>query len=300
MNNVDLAIGLDIGKTKIAAGIVSKIGGIQKKIVTETNIEEGGQAIIKKCLELISSLIEDSEYTASSIGVGASGVIDPDNGIIVSSGSIPDYSDIPIKKIFETEFKIPTYIDNDVYAAALGEHLFGGAKEYKTAIFTVISTGVGIAIIADKKIWHGSHCLSGQIAHLPLFDFGKTVNDYFSGKGISDAGQPLLKIPATTSEIFKLANEDNVDAKRIINDAIDAAALTFSWVQQIVDPDIFIFGGSVSIEQQEFIKSIIKRMAICLSKYIKKLPNGINYTISSLDKDAGLIGAAALAFSKVQ
>lgn len=298
MSREDFAIGLDLGKTKIAAGLVSKNGNIQNKITIDTNVEEGGEAIIKKCRELVRSLRENDKHSLSSIGIGASGVIDHDNGIIVSSGSIPDYNNIPIKDIFEAEFGLPTYIDNDVYAAALGEHLFGEAKKYKTAVFAVISTGVGIAIIADKKIWHGSHSLSGQIAHLPLFEFTKTVNDYFSGKGISNAGKSLLDIPATTSDIFKVAEDGNADAQKIISDAIDAAALTFSWVQQIVDPDIFIFGGSVSIEQQDFIKSIIKRMEICLSKYMKKLPHGINYAISSLDKDAGLIGAAALAFSK--
>ena len=113
-SNEQVYIGLDIGKTKVAAGIVTGQGKVLFKTQVPTEIEKGGEAIVNQCRHLIRHMLSSSNVKPKGIGIGSSGVVNPKRGVIVSSGSIPEWHDIRIKDWFEQEFKIPVAVDNDV------------------------------------------------------------------------------------------------------------------------------------------------------------------------------------------
>jgi len=287
-------IGLDIGKTKIAAGLVTRHGKVLLKNQVPTDIEKGGEAILVQCRELVMQILNSSNVKPEGIGIGSSGVVEPEKGIIVSSGSIPGWRDIKIRDRFEEEFRIPVAVDNDVHVAALGEHLFGAGKGVNTSVFMVISTGIGFSIVKDGSIWRGSHNLAGQIAHLPMFDRKKTVNDVFSGKGISDRASELLGRFVATDNVFELASKGNADAKHVLDEAIEGAASTIAWIQNTIDPDVFIIGGGVALGETDFLERLRLRTEEFLVKYRAQLPEGLNITLSRLGADAGLVGCVAL------
>ncbi|GAH62453.1 unnamed protein product, partial [marine sediment metagenome] len=183
---------------------------------------------------------------------------------------------------------------NDVNVAALGEHLFGAAKGVVCSVFMVISTGVGFSIVKDGKIWRGSHNLAGQIAHLQLFDKGETVNDAFSGKGISQSASAMLGQYVSTEDVFRLASEGKVEAKQIIQEATKKAALTIAWIQNTIDPDVFIIGGGVALSEEKFLEQIRRRAGQLLAKYEAQLPKGLSFRLPLLGSDAGLVGCVAL------
>lgn len=286
-------IGLDIGKTKVATGIVTTQGKILFKSQVPTKIEEGGEAIVNQCRSLIRRMLNSSEVKPKGIGIGSSGVVDHEQGVIVSSGSIPGWHNIRIKDLFEQEFKIPVAIDNDVFVSALGEHFFGAGKGVNTSVFLVISTGVGFGVIKNGKVWRGSHNLAGQIAHLQMFNKGKTVNEMFSGRGISQRGSEFLGRYVSTDDVFELASTGNAKAEKIIKEAVESAALTIAWIQNTIDPDILIIGGGVALNEKSFIEEICLRAEHFLVKYKAKLEK-LNITFPKLGSDAGLVGIVAL------
>ncbi|MGD0780292.1 MAG: ROK family protein [Dehalococcoidales bacterium] len=287
-------IGLDIGKTKIATGLVTSSGEILLKNQVLTDLEKGGEAILGQCRELVKQILNSSSVKPGGIGIGSTGVVEPEKGIIVSSGSISGWCNIKIREKFEEEFKIPVAVDNDVHVAALGEHLFGAGRGANTSVFMVISTGVGFSIVKDGRIWRGSHNLAGQIAHLPLFDRKKTVNDVFSGKGIAERASELLGQSVSTDNVFKLASEGNVEAKHVIEEAIEGAALMVALIQNTIDPDVFIVGGGVALGEKDFLENVYLKIEEFLVKYRVQLPEGLNITLSQLGTDAGLVGCVGL------
>ena len=290
----DLFIGIDIGKTKIAAGIVTGSGQIITKQNVPTDMENGGLAIVDQCVLLIKLLVKKTNISIKGIGVGSSGLIDYKKGIILSSGSIPNWENINLKDILENKFEIPVSVENDVNVAALGEYLFGAGKGTKTSVFVIIGTGVGFCTIDRGTIWHGSHSLAGQIAHLPLFGSEKTVNGVFSGKGISDNASSVLGRSVSTEEAFELFENKYSGFDKIINEVIKGAAITLTWIQNSIDPDIIILGGGVAVGQKNFIDLVYAEVEQNLKKYKTQLKDNIKIVPAILENNAGIVGAAAL------
>ncbi|GAH79830.1 unnamed protein product, partial [marine sediment metagenome] len=100
-SNEDVYIGIDIGKTKLAAGLITGYGEIILKNENPTDLEGGGEAIVRQCKNLIKEILSSSRIKPKGIGIGSSGVVNHERGIIVSSGSIPGWQDIRIKDRFE-------------------------------------------------------------------------------------------------------------------------------------------------------------------------------------------------------
>jgi glucokinase len=291
-------IGLDIGKTKIAVGLILENGKVIEQDSLPTDIVNGGEAILDQGEMLINKMINHSNIEPLGIGIGSSGVIDHATGTIISSGSIPKWNNIKIKYFYEKEFRLPVLVDNDVYVAALGEHFFGAGMGMNTSVFLVISTGIGFCTIENGKIWRGSHNLAGQIAHIPLFGKEETVNDLFSGRGIAENASRLRGYKITTKEAFILAAGGNAEAKKVIDHAIEGAALTIAWIQNSIDPEVLIVGGGVAINENYFIASVKRKTEEFLGKYSAQLPKGINIVPAKLSKNAGIIGGAALFISR--
>jgi glucokinase len=300
MNPEKRWIGIDIGKTKVAAGIVNEKGLLIRRRQVPTDVRQGGYAIIEQVKSLVNDLLEEIDLNSiKGIGIGSSGVIDHKNGIILSSGSIPNWHDIQAKKIMEHEFGIETTIDNDVYVGALGEHYFGMGTQSKNSIYFTIGTGVGVAIIQDGRILHGTHGLAGQIAHLPLFN-EKTVNETLGGRGIENEAEKLLGEPLTTSEIFRKAERGDKYAKEIVARAARGAGMVIAWLQNTIDPNIFILGGSVFLKQDKFIEEVKRHTESYMRKYELHVGNGIELRKAKLGENAVIVGGAALWISPVQ
>jgi glucokinase len=300
--NQSYVVGIDIGKTKIAVGIISSNGIVMEQCQQPTNMEEGGHAILEQCFDMTHELIDNTSLHPEAIGIGSSGIVDHDAGMIVSSGTIPNWQNIPICSLFTTEFDLPTTVDNDVYAAALGEYHFGAARSTQTTVYMVISTGIGVAILENGKIRRGCHGLAGQIAYLPLPYLDMTVSDRFSGKGITQQADRRLQIAYSPEEVFRKAaidddfEEDVIKAKAIVNEAVDGAAFCLAWLQQVLDPDRFVLSGGIALGEEEFFHRVHKRTDVFLKQYMPCIGNSLNIALADLGKNSGIIGAATLAF----
>jgi glucokinase len=292
-------IGLDIGKTKVSAGLVTTSGIVKIRSVQPTDLKGGASAIIAQCRQMVHDIITDSSVLPRAIGIGATGIIDRENGVILKSGTIRDWRDIHIREEFEEEFQVPIAVDNDTYAAALGEAKFGAARGNITAVYMGISTSIGFAVIKDGELWRGSHSVAGQIAYLPLYNSNYTAHDLAGGKGLSDRASVAIGLPVKTGDVFLMAKEGKIEAISIVEDAVEATASILAWVQQTIDPNLFILGGGVALGEQTFIELVQSRLEQLLNHYKIRIQSA-RLVPASLGSDSGLFGAAALAFPLLQ
>lgn len=149
------SIGIDLGGTKILIALVNReTGEVIAHIKKKTKKEKGPKNIIKKMTEGIEELLENSGKNLdeiSSIGVGAAGQNDRENGILIAAPNLDCY-DLNIKKLLSEHFNIPVFLGNDVEIATIGEMKFGAARGYDDLVCIFVGTGVGSSIVKEGKI----------------------------------------------------------------------------------------------------------------------------------------------------
>src|SRR5690349_2538358 len=144
--------GLDIGGTKLAAGLVDTAGRVFCQLKTPTLAEQGGTAVLERGLGLVEQVIEEGKRQGlgnpAGIGLAAAGRIDVNNGTVAgSTGLIPGWTGLALTTAFEEKFGLPCRVDNDVNAVALAEQRFGAGQGYADALFVAAGTGLGGGLI---------------------------------------------------------------------------------------------------------------------------------------------------------
>ena len=154
-------IGLDIGKTKRAAGVVRE-GKVLEKKTEKTHYKEGFDAVFKQAVELIEDVSKGHQQNLEGAGIGIFGIVDQEKGLLIASSASGGRRNIPIMKDFQRRFGFRVNVCNDVAAAALGEHIYGAGKGARSSATIMIGTGIGVGIVLDNKLWEGAHFLAGQ------------------------------------------------------------------------------------------------------------------------------------------
>lgn len=274
INNI--VLGLDIGGTKISAGLNDN-GVIydRKKINTPFNSSK------EEVLEVIADLI--AGYRSSgfkAIGIGIPGLVDPHKGIVYNLANIPSFQKVDLKEYLEAIFKVPVFINNDANCFTLGEYRFGPAKTHRHVVGISLGTGVGTGIIANSVLYTGHICGAGEWGGVPYLD--KTFEDYCSSKFFGGNAKSFAK---------KAMNEDAVALRRFeeyghhIGMLIQRILFTFS-------PESIVLGGSISKAYPFFKESMMQTVSTFPYKAISE---PLKIYVSELEEDAAILGAIALA-----
>lgn len=308
-------IGVDLGGTNIAAGLVSEKGEILYKKSVLTLKDRGYEQIIKDIANLCDNIINEKglQYNnIKSIGIGCPGSCDIDKGMVTYSCNL-DFYDVPIIKEMEKHTKIPVFFENDANCAALGESICGAAKGYKNSITITLGTGVGGGIIINGKIYSGSFSGGAELGHMVVQVDGESCGcgrkgcweAYVSASAlIREARIAAARYP--NSEIFNLVNGniklidakipfdaaekgDSV-AKGIINNYFKYMAEGLSNLINIFQPEIIAIGGGVCAQGENIIKPVTKLVKGMVYGGVLKT----KIVTATLGNDAGIIGAAML------
>ncbi|MBR3838403.1 MAG: ROK family protein [Clostridia bacterium] len=310
-------IGIDIGGTNLAYGLVSEDGTLIKKVSYPVDSDMDDISITKCMAETTVKFISDcniSQEEVISIGLGVPGVCNDAKGVIVYTVNMP-FRKTNVAKIFSEYTSIPIHMANDANCAALGEALCGGAKGYKTSVTITLGTGVGGGIIIDGKIYVGANGAAGELGHMVIRAKGEKcscgrrgcIEAYASATAIiRDTRKMAERHPE--SIINQLVNGDlsKVNGKT----AFDAMRAGDKWGKKIVDnyikylgegiinfinifqPDIILIGGGISKEGDTLL--------IPLRRYVFKYAYGSKFlkrskiACATLGNDAGIVGAAML------
>ncbi|ANX13804.1 hypothetical protein ABE41_017475 [Fictibacillus arsenicus] len=313
--NRDVSIGIDIGGTKIVAGLVTNQGEVLYKQIVPT-ATEGKEHIIFQLQQLINNLLKEANKlrlpTLKGIGIGTAGQIDFKKGIVRSGTSnIKYWNDIPLKQEMQRLFGFPAWIDNDVNVVALAESYLGAAKGYDNVVFLTLGTGIGGAVIQEGKLLHGEWGGAAELGHMSVDRNGPECNcgyngcleAYASGTGIANQmKQYLIKKPElydgsieniTARDVFQWAYEGKQHAKSVLDDSMDALAYGTVNIIHAFNPSLLVLGGGI-IDQHNWINQDLQNRVRNLG--ISSLVQSVSFAKAAFGDEAGVIGAAYQCF----
>ncbi len=308
-------IGIDIGGTNIACGIVDDDFNIVARAKVKTNAPRPYAEIledIKKSVRLACEELGIKPSDAHSIGIGCPGTCNTD-GVVEYSNNL-GFVNVPIRADIEAEFGIKTYLGNDADAAAFGEFVAGAAKGANNAIVITLGTGVGSGIIINGKIYSGSNCAGGEIGHTVIVADGRPCT--CGRKGCFEAYSSATGLTKMTAEAAE-AQPNSLLAKQIEEDGKCGARTAYLAMKKgcpvgkvvtdmyvkylacgiantinIFQPDILCVGGGVCNEGDTLMVPLKK--AVAEQVYSKNSKKNTEIAVCSLGNDAGIIGAAML------
>lgn len=311
-------IGVDLGGTNIAVGLVDIEGNILAKSSRPTLADRPFEEIVKDMAQLCVEVTEAAGHTMDEIkgiGIGSPGAVDHAKGEIIYSNNIP-WNHVPLRDEMQKYFDhIPVNIENDANAAAYGEYSVNG-KGSKTFVAITLGTGVGGGIVIDDKIYRGFNGIGGELGHFTLVHDGIKCTCgklgcwecYASVTGlIRQTSEAIQKHPE--SQMAKIAaEEDHISGRTAFNAAKagDPAAqeVVDAYIRYVADgivsiinifqPDLLVIGGGIS-KEGDYLLDPIKRF-VAENTYCKDIAQS-KLAIATLFNDAGIIGAALSAKS---
>ena len=314
-------IGVDLGGTNIAIGIVDENFKIVLKGSTPTCPNREGELIIKDMALLAERLLKEAGIPLSEVayvGIASPGSVDPEQGTIEYANNLP-FSHFPIVKYFQKYLAVPKiYIENDANAAALGEALAGVAKGTRNSIMITLGTGVGGGIIIDGKVYSGFNHAAGELGHIVIHRNGRSCS--CGRKGCWEAYSPATALTALTKEriaackekgisslmvkefdagarisartAFAAMKQGDAEAKAVVDEYIAHLACGISNMINTFQPEVLSIGGGVSGEKDNLLKPLLA--IIDGEQHLCDNDKKTKILIAELGNDAGIIGAACL------
>lgn len=290
-----LYLGIDIGGTKIAAGLVSADGQVLRRSRCRTPLN-GGTAILDAALALAGEYHEP----IAAIGVGTGGQVNADLGVIVSATDLlPGWAGTDVQAAFEAALGVPCRVDNDVNALAVGEGRFGAGRNLPTVAYLALGTGVGGALLLDGRLHHGAHWAGAEFGHLWLTmgeGTRRTLEDFASGPGLV---QTYREISGLAGEITgeAIAAEARRDLQSLSAQAVTRTGEYLGCglvsLANILDPDLIVIGGGLSA-LGDLLLEPARRI---LARYALPGPARCPVAVAALGAEASLVGAASLAIA---
>ncbi len=310
------SIGIDLGGTKILIGLVEKESGkVVSHIKKKTKKEKGPENIVRKMVEGVEELLEESgkSFTEiSSIGIGSAGQIDRKNGIIIGAPNLDCYN-LNLKEILQNKFNIPVFVANDVEVATIGEQKFGAGKGCTDFVCVFVGTGIGSAIVKNGHIIYGATGTAGELGHIIVDLNGRPcacgahgcLEAYASRSAIETRIEGALKKgrksciseyleegkAITSSMIRKSIEREDELVTQCVSEASEYLSGGLASVINLINPELIILGGGLIEAVDYFYKQTIKKAK---SKSLPVPAEKIRFSKTILGDYSGVIGAALL------
>jgi len=290
-------VGIDLGGTKILAGVFSQ-GSIKAKVSVPTPAE-GGQAVIEAMAQAAQAAIEAAGVSIQAIGLGTPGPLDFKRGRIKFAPNIANFTDFPIVERLEQATGYKVFIENDANAAALAEHKLGAAQGAESTLYMTVSTGVGGGFVWGDRVLRGVNGQGGEIGHITLQPGGP-----FCGCGLDGCLEALATGPAmermalaafqremNTRELFALFQQGDPMASRIVQQAAGWVGLALASLVKCYDPEVVVLGGGVALNAgQGYLDEVLRVYRRYMANWIAP-----PIRLAQLGSEAGLLGAALTA-----
>ncbi len=313
-------IGVDVGGTKVAGGLVDLKAHLVKTIIVPTRAEKGFETSFGQIVKVISTLLKHAGGKERVLGIGicCPGPLNPRTGLVINPPNLPGWRNIQFSRLIESKFNIPTKIENDANAAGLAEVLFGAAVGYRDIFYVTVSTGLGTGIIIDRKIYHGKNGVAGEGGHVSI-DYRSPyrcgcgtlgcIEALAAGPGMARRARVRLEqehsVPSllrglTHGELSritpKMIQEAARKGDRVARDVLDDTGFYLGvWLAGMItllDPEAIVIGGGVArIGKPLFdkIRETIPERTIN-RQFARKTP----LLPAKLQHNVGVFGAASL------
>jgi glucokinase len=315
-----LRLGVDIGGTKVAAGLVDPSGEIVFRTRVPMNARgtaAEGLAAVLRAIEQVRAAQPDDAFNC--VGLSAPGPLDPIAGIVLNPPNVPCWRDYPLVREVERVSGLRARLDNDANAAGLAEAFWGAGRSYRNVFYVTIGTGIGTGIIFDGEIYHGRtgaaaegghvtidyrgpRCACGKRGCIETLAAGPAIAARAREKIAADAarGARLLALADGSPEkvsaeiVAEAWREGDALARDTLEETWDLLAIWLGNIVDLLEPDAFVFGGGVG----ELASHGFDRIRESLPKWsINPRSGEIPLLLARCGADAGIPGAAALCFA---
>lgn len=272
--NKDLAIGVDVGGTKIYGMLIDSKGRVLNKIKVDTQADKSKQVILNNIIKVIKKLMENKVI---GIGIGVPGIVDSEGNLILIP-NVNKLNGINLKKLVEKKFLVKTRIENDANCFALSELRYGAGRNCKNIVGVILGTGIGSGIIINGHLYIGANGGAGEIWHNKIFD-GKDFESMCGGPALVNKYKKLTGKTAMPVDILK--------DKNVKKEWHENLAKGFAGIINTLNPEIIVVGGGLA--QALDFKELNK-----LTKGLVIPTNKVNIVAAQVGYESGVLGAASL------
>jgi glucokinase len=304
MSELRTAIGIDIGGTKMAVAAADAGGRLLARATLPTEAEQGFARAVRRLAEAIESVLRQTGRVpaeVAGIGIGCAGPLDPQRGLINNPYTLTGWDRCDIVTPLRERFGVPVHLENDADAAALGECFVGAGRGVDPVVMLTFGTGVGGAVIRRGEIYRGVNGEHPELGHMAVRPDGPAcycgtrgcLESLASGTAIASAGRTAGF--ADSRAVFAAARQGSEAACRIVEAALDAAATAAWTICHTFLPARLVLGGGIMEEHFDLFASRINERLAAATQFSR---SAVTVVRAALGNDAGLIGAASLAFSR--
>jgi glucokinase len=303
-------LALDVGGTKLAAGVVDTDGKLHSFLSTRTDVAGGPAAVIERLARLgLQALAEAGHPQVVAVGIGCGGPLDPRTGVILGPSGLPGWDEVPLGAQVRERFGVPTYVENDATAAALGEHRWGG-WDVQNLVYLTVSTGFGGGVVADGKLFRGAADQGGELGHVVVDWQGREcgcgargcAEAYVSGTAIARRAEEALqgRQDSTLSALPVVTAKDVVDharvgdglARELWDETTAILGRMVAVVINVCEPELVVLGGGVT-RAGSYLLDPVREAA--LRQAMPPAAKACNVVLSHHGDAVGVFGAAAIA-----
>jgi glucokinase len=315
-----LIIGIDVGGTKVAGGLVTLKGRLVESRIVPTHADQGFAKSYSQIVHLIERLIRAAggKHNVRGIGICTPGPLNPKTGVVINPPNLPGWRNIELAKMVGKQFGLPTKLENDANAAGLAEVLFGAAVGFKDVFYVTVSTGIGTGIIINRKIHHGKNGVAGEGGHVSI-DYR---SPYRCGCGTLGCIEALAAGPAMARRarvrieqehslpsalrtmthgrleeisplmIQEAARRGDRVAQAILDETGFYLGVWLAGMITLFDPEAIVIGGGVS----QIGKPLFDKIRQTIPQYTINRLFAVNTPLlpAKLRKNVGVYGAAAV------
>lgn len=295
-------IGIDLGGSKIALGLVSPADEILARRRIDTNADAGLERVVKRIADEVEALAATltSEEAVAAVGVGAPGPLDHIKGELLTLVNLPGISNSPFRRVLSERLALPVALDHDAKVAALGEFHFGAGRGRDSMIYIVIGTGVGAAIIYKGALLYGEGNSAGECGHMTVDPRGRPchcgsrgcLEAYTGGPALSRQYAEMTGDDITGADIAARARSGDAQALQVFTDAGRALGIAIASLAMTLNIETFVIGGSVAKAGDLLLEPARETLP---GYAFRAVSERVRVVASELGEDAAILGAAHMA-----
>ena len=311
-------VGVDLGGTKILAGVFTPQLKCLGKVKMSTKPERGPEGVLERVARCVQAVVDECDLhmdNVKAMGIGAPGAIDPEEGRMIFAPNLK-WENVPLKKALEKQLDLPVFAENDCNVCGLGVYETELDPKPRSMVGIFLGTGIGGGIVLDGKPWSGFNRTAGEIGHMVLDVNGPKCG--CGNKGCFEAlasrtalfrriqtavkdGQKTVLTDMLGPEMTDMRSGDIRKALRrgdkfieqIVEEAAEYTGIAVANVINLINPEVIVLGGGVMDQLADDMMAIIVETAKDYA--LPGTAKGIEIIASKLGDDAGITGAAVLA-----
>jgi glucokinase len=308
-------IGVDLGGTKILAGLFADGVKPIARAKEPTPFDEGAEEVVESVISVVNRVVAESGIDRANIrGMGFSvpGQVDYRRGFVTNAPNL-GWRNVDLPSLLPKEWPWQTVVENDVRVGTFGEWQYGAAQGARHVLGVFAGTGVGGGLVLDGKLYHGFNLHAGEIGHLVVhWRKGITLEDIAGRRNVVKRGTELLDdapklvrkawknidlASVKSSMLAEYYEKDDPIAVQIIDDAAKAIAAGIASCLNLLSPEVIVLGGGLAVALGESFRERIWELAVRWA--LPEAARNVRFVPAALGDDAGIVGAAAYAKSIV-